>query len=856
MAYKFFLISFILLIPIISYAQVDFTAFGSTDSTRIESAEDIKRYFLELEKNFISYKLDSISQRIDSILNKLDPQSEFYGHQLFKYRSVLPYSEKSVVKVPEDYIIGSGDEISISIFGVSQYDAKLIVGEDGFISPDGLSKILLKGFKWGDARLLLRRRFGRYFVFRDEQFAISLSKPRMITVNIFGEVEKPGSFNLVATNTAFNALFAANGPTENGSIRNIQIFNGSEKKVLDIYELMDNPGAQFQYYLEDNVIIQVPAAQKIITIEGAIRRPMKYELKENEGLKDLIRYAGGLNANAVKKAIQIKRYVNNELTLIDVNLNELNNDNSNYGLYDGDFILIRSISPDTKNSIFIEGAVELDGEYGLEYAPRLSTFLEKSILKREARRDKAFLSRMNPDSTYDLIQFNIDTVLFRAGSVTDLELQAQDKVFVASQASYVNRYFVYVMGAVNTEIKYPFDPDNTLTIEQGILLAGGLKAGAANFGYILRTDLDNLTDKEYIKVDIKSALDSPNGPANIRMKPLDILSILDASEFTDVNYISISGALRDTGRLEYAPSLTLRDILYLQGGFKPEASKKLDIFRVILDQNNSTVTSLISLEVDNDFNIISGPSDFTLKPFDRIVARAVPDFELQANVMLKGEVLFPGEYALVGKNERMSGIIRRAGGLTDEAFPEGTYIVRKELDPARTIKDSSYVVITQLRNVMNKANDKNDFVLKDGDIITIPKIEDVVYINTMNTGLTRHYQELGDSIKTKIAVAYTPGKNAKWYIKQFAAGIGPDLKGIQVVVQFANHSVISSKSFGPFKKYPKPEKGSTITIHGSRKEMAQDKLEADTEFPDLNNPIILKVSLEEKDDKVSSNNDT
>ena len=741
------------------------------------------------------------------VFNTLDEEdverlSRIYGHQIFKSDSSRIFDASSIAKIPESYILGVGDEITLSIFGASQYDAKFKVGTEGYIQPTDLPRIFLKGLTWEKAKKLIESRFQRYYKFDPEQLALTISQPRIITVNILGEVERPGSYDLVATNTAFNALIAAGGPSETGSFRNIRIIRDQEQTELDIYEVMDKPGAQFQFYLEDNIIIQVPVAQKIVEVVGAVKRPLIYELKVDEGLSELIDYAGGLKSEAYKEVVQIERFTDNKQILIDVNLTQLLDAKEDYDLISGDLIRIKSLTKEIGGFVTVQGAVELKGKYALESTLRVSDLLRKGILKKEAKLDAAFLMRQNEDATTKLIQLNLEEILNGIGTPVDLRLKSKDRLVVYKQSRYADEYTVNVKGAVREAlVDFPFDPDSTITIQKAILLAGGLKPDAADFGYLIRTKPDNQNEKEYIPVNIRAAIRNPNGALNLKLQAADELRISSQSAFTDVHEVAIKGAVRSPEVFQYDKSLKLKDLITLADGFKPEASKKIEVFRLVIQNDQPTKVVAAALEVDKDFNIISGDKDFALQPNDEVVAKTVPDYNDQAIVMIEGEVVFPGEYSLIKKNETLADIIQRAGGVTTEAFLNGLTVLR----------DSQVVVVTKLDQALKNKSSNYNIILKDGDVIKLPQKEDLVSIYLANTGII---DLKGDTTlkDIKISVAYEQGKSAKWYIDEFTAGFGVTADKDKVMVAYANGGVKGTKKWLGLNRYPKPEKGATISI--------------------------------------------
>ena len=834
------IILFVLILPILGLGQLT-----NSDAPQADKPTSVQRSAGQIDITIqFGDSIDVVA--IDSILVALDSmadarkKSKIYGHDIFRTDSVQALQPNSIVKVPDSYVLGVGDELAISIFGVSQFDAKYKIDANGFISPDQMPKVFLRGLTWLQTKKQLIRRFSSYYRFRPEQMAVVISRPRTITVNIFGEVEQPGSYNLVATNTAFNALIAAGGPTEKGSVRKILITNGSEQKELDVYELMSNPLVQFQYYLEDNVVIQVPSAKNIVSIEGAVQRPFLYEILEGEGLQELLGYAGGLQANAVKEVVQIKRYQGDMKVIRDVNLNQLIQEGETFLLKNGDEILIRSIISDLSNAVAVEGAVENPGEYAIETTLRVSDLIDKGMLKRDARTDIAFLVRQNPDSTFKLIQIDLTAVNQQEGSSKDLLLEPKDRLVIPSQKVYADPANLKVSGAVRKEIEYPFDPDNSITLEQAILLAGGLAPEAEEFGYIIRGNVNNKNEKEYIRINVFDALVSPLGSSNIVVEPWDEVVVLSKAAYSDSTTVSIRGAVRIDSSFQYDPSLTIRDVIALSGGLSKEASGILDVYRRTITKGLASATIVKSVEVDENYNLKGENIGFKLESFDQIVARSVARFELQSIVTIQGQVEHAGAYALLLPNERLLDVIKRAGGLSEDAFAEGVYVLRHGSE-----KDSvATKTITSFDQVIKNPSIASNLIIMAGDVIVVPKKEDVVYINLKNTRALELFPERY-ILDEKIAVSYTMGKTAKWYIDSYAGGFGEKARKDIVTVEFANGAMQKTKGFAPFRKYPKPKEGATISI-GSEVDKNEEIKVDQSQYPKNNKGVIAHINGEGK----------
>ena len=737
--------------------------------------------------------------------NLVLPPTEIFGHHLFRAKDLAVFSSSDDVKPPDSYVLGSGDELTVSIFGASQFDSKFTINKDGFITPSRMPKIFLRGITLGQARELVRSRFAGFYRFAPEQFAMSLTGSRSITVNIFGEATNPGSYTLPAVNTAFNALVAAGGPTELGTVRSIKIIRAKSTRTLDLYEMINNPGLQFDFSLENNDIVHVPVADRVVSVQGAVRRPFRYELVNNENLVEVLQFAGGLSANAFREVVQVKRFSDDRQVLIDVNLKKLLADKQNFVLLNGDSVFVKTIPNTIENVAVINGKVDQPGSYAVAETPRISDLLRKGGLRPDSRTDLAFLLRENPDSTRKLIQFSPDAVLRNPGGVQDLLLAGKDQVTIYARSRYTDFATFSVVGAIRDSIvdnDYP--ADSSLTLSRAVLLAGGLRTDANGLAYIIRTNPENLSEKTYLPVDLDIVLNNPGGSKDVVLEPFDIVQALSAQTYNDETYVRVVGAIRTPGTLSYSPTLTLKDALLLSGGMRLEAAtNRIDIYRVSMTGNQPTRTLAITAEIDDKLNIKGGASDMVLQPFDEVVVRSVPDFEFQQFVEVNGEVQYPGRYALINDNETLSSIIQRAGGVTAEADDQASSLYRKD--------GNKGLVVTRLDEALRSPGSVEDHILKSGDMINVPKKQNLVTIKGANTDLS--FILKGSLTRnSQINVAYHPGKKASWYVREYAGGFTRDANKKRVYVEQPNGKINRTKNYILFKSYPKVSKGSVVVV--------------------------------------------
>lgn len=942
---------------------------------------------------------EAIAEEIAEELEEKLPPAKTWGQQVFRDKKISVYQQSRDTKPPLSYVLGPGDRVAVSIWGYSQENVVFEINEDGYIKPEAMPRIHLKGISLGKAKKLLESRFSQYYRFRSEEFEVTLNFARTITVNIVGEVFNYGSFTLPARNTAFNALAASGGPTDVGSVRNIQLIRAQQKPVeIDIYRFLLNPSTEDNLFLQENDYIYVPAVNKLITIKGEIRRPFVYELKEGEGLKELANFAGGLKVNSYTDVVEITRSTGGQQKLINVNFTDiLNGSRKDINLENGDIVTIKSLNKPIENAISIAGPVTIGGNFELEDSMRISDLLFKSGIEKRARLDIALLERYNIDGTTELNQVNLDSILNFPGSASDFFLKNQDKItlYEKSQLIDLKGATIQISGAVRAPRTFPYDFNNNITVSEIVTLSGGLRQDAIDTAYIHRTDpvfpsqkefiqinvqnaIDNpnstdnvtfqpndrlviyseagryssyevsisgavrsggtyayepnlkLTDlvyfsnglertaadngylervnsdipgfKEYIRFNVEDALSDPNSDANLQIQPQDRIVIfskknyvdqfsvsiggevrkggkfvlgnnlqlydvltmaggltLSASQFayietidpanpdnktyqsvdivevannpgseqnlflspndriiiypkgryTDNFNLDVKGEVREPGTFQAGAGLTIKDALMRAGGLTFKASRfRVELYRLKLDVQEGSSTIMIPLELDENFAVVGQPNNFTLLPFDQLIVRKIPDFDLIENIEINGEVAYPGSYPLIAKNERILDVIQRAGGVTSQSFPAGSRMVR-------STKEENGIVVMKLDKVLKGRNGKKrsryNILVKPGDKITVPRKQDLVTIALANTNYAEYI--VSTTINSdKINVAYAPNKRAKYYIKDYVGGKSKKGRMGKVAVVYPNGRVKKTVNLGIVRFYPKVQKGSVIKI--------------------------------------------
>ena len=754
--------------------------------------------------------------------NNVSPTAgdDIYGHSLFTGKSLDVYRTTDGAQAPDTYVMGEGDEVHISIFGSSQTEIHQRIGADGSIQPANSSKIFLKGMTLEQARQAIRSKLATSYSFRPDQIAVTITTARTIMVNIYGEVGVQGGFTLSALNSAFNALAAAGGPSKIGSVRNVQMSRSGKTSRLDLYKYMTEPDANVHYDLQNGDVLFVPVADMIVTIEGAVNRPMRYEMVPGETVKDLIRYAGGLTYNVYPDYLQIERYENGEVKYLEYELDNVLAGSQWIDLKNGDIVRVRNSNKPLEDYVSIEGDVFYGGRYALDKNPTLQTLIDKAQPRYTAMTEYLFVERTRPDETVEVLTIPFPGI----NGNPDFELQRRDAVRILEQSTYRDVATLSVSGQVREPFSRQFGVNDRMTVEQAIGYAGGLKPSVFPVAYIYRRDLTNPSKQEYLRISLEKDGDT-------LLQPGDELKIYDNTTFTNVGEVRVSGAVKNPFGTEYDKSLTIHDMIEMAGGFEVGAAyDRVEVFRVNLSKKDEVTLDQITLTVDDNYNIV-GNAGFQLQPYDHIVIRRTPNFTMGRTVEVNGRVKYPGTYVLEDNKTQLWEIIQMAGGLLDDADPYARLF--------RTYNNRGNLGMDLREVKSNKGKLKSDPILMDGDVINIVRLENTVSIRETGTRMAQYIPDEYSS--TQKNIIFQGSHNAAWYVRHYAGGFDKLADKNSVTVTFPNNQTESTKrGFFWIRRYPKVESGGVITMRIS--EEKREKEEKPKEKIDWSKELSTSIS--------------
>lgn len=586
---------------------------------------------------------------------------------------------------------------------------------DRYINIEDIGLVYLNGMTVSEATDYLRKELNRIYAGIDSekpvsQIKVTLGDSRTIQVNVMGEVLTPGTYALSSFSSVFHALYRAGGVNDIGSLRAIQLVRGGKPIVtIDVYDFIMRGKATDDIRLQEGDVVIVPPYQALVTIEGNVKRPMKYEMKDGENVKTLLKYAGGFSGDAYTRALRMIRQNGREYQVYTID----DIDYSVFPVKDGDKVTAEAILNRFENKLEIKGAVYRPGIY----------------------------------------QFG---------------------------------------GSLNT-------------VRQLVEKADGLMGDAFTARAVLHRERDNLT-REVISVDIKKVLDGTI--PDIPLQKNDVLYIPSIHDLQDMGVITVFGEVARPGELPYADNTTLEDIIIQAGGLKESASTvRVDVSRRIKDNKSTDVSSTIgkmySFSLKDGF-VIDGEPGFVLQPYDQVYVRRSPGYQEQANVDITGEVLYDGTYALTNKSERLSDLVKKAGGVTPFAYVKGAKLIRQandeelkrmedvfkmmrremgqaNMDSLKLDLDSVYSVGIDLELAMKNPGSSADVVLRAGDKLVVPELSNTVKIS--------------GAVMLPNTVAYKDNKSVKYYISQ-AGGFANNARKSRAFIIYMNGQVAKVKGSG------------------------------------------------------------
>ncbi len=700
-----------------------------------------------------------------------------------------------------DYVVGVGDGLAIDLWGGVTRKIYRTVDREGRISLPEVGPLLVSGKSLADVQQSLQHTVQTQF--RNESADVSLAHLRTIRVYEVGDVVNPGAYDISSLSTPLNALFVAGGSTPQGSLRIVKHFRNNQLiETVDLYDLLLHGVRTGMERLENGDTVLVPPVGPQVTVEGMVRRPAIYEMKDEKDLASVLELAGGLLPTAALRHIEVQRLVAHEKqTMLSLNIPETGDPSEvtkkleSFNVQDGDQIRIFPIASGNESAVYLDGHVIRPGRYSYHPDMRVADVIGsyKELLPEPAMQYAEIIRLNEPDLHPSVQSFDLADAL--ANPAQSPILHPMDTVRIFSRFDFENPPSVSVLGDVRSPGTYRTSGE--IHLADAVHLAGGLSPDAQTGDAQIFRYLPDGKSKMF-SVSLNSAL-AGDPTENIILQPRDRLLIHKDPDAIEPGTVYVQGEVAKPGRYPLTTNMKVSDLVLVGGGLKASADRQFaDITHYQwVDQNqlsgqNQKVSLSAALAGDSK-------SDVPLHNGDVVTVGQLPGWnDLGSSILLKGEMQHPGTYG-IRPGEKLSSVLERAGGFASDAYPYGAILQRTqvrelesqsqnamilrvkeaqsnlELTPGGTPQQQQARELTlqqyqttleqltanppvgrvDLRissNIARWRNTPSDIEVRAGDTLVIPKKPSYVMV----TG----------QVFNPTAVSYRPGKSAKWYLSQ------------------------------------------------------------------------------------------
>ncbi len=586
------------------------------------------------------------------------PALPIYGTEFFNQTNIN-FKPDFNIATPKGYVLGPGDELIILVTGLNESSVRSRISPEGNLQVPYAGIVYLNGFTIEQATSLIRSKLTRVYPALSSgqsQLTVNLGNTRSIKITLLGEVKTPGSYTLSSLSTLFNALYHSGGPTVNGTLRNIEIIrNNRVYKTVDFYTFLQQGLLDGNIRLEDQDVINFPVYRKRVAIRGEVKRPAIYELREDEQLDDLIRYAGGYTDIAYRSLAKVDQINELEREVKDVPASLF----PDFTPRNGDQVEIGSIQNRYANRVVLEGAVNRPGVYELSAGLSLSSLLQKAEgLKQEAYLERAYIKRTLPNLQKEFISFNPTEIV---NGSKDIPLLREDSIMIHDRSEFITEQYVTISG--NVRNPGPVMYRKGMKLADLIAIAGGLNEQAAGHHIEISRILKNREDSvaNQLVETFTVNLDNPGTAGqDTELQALDYVNVPRLVNFRPLGNISVMGEVLFPG--DYAVQKrdeTALDFLKRAGGISPYGSlENAQVYRngirVDLDLTRSPTDPLIQ-------------KSMILLPGDSIFIPRLISF-----VQVSGAVSNPQYISYQGT--RFKYYINSAGGPLENARIKGAFV--------------------------------------------------------------------------------------------------------------------------------------------------------------------------------------
>lgn len=731
-----------------------------------------------------------------------------------------------------DYTVGPGDGLAIDLWGGVSQRITRVVDRQGRISLPESGPLLVSGHSLAEVQETVQKVLRSNY--RNVSADVSLARLRTVRVYVVGDVANPGAYDISSLSTPLNALFRAGGISDRGSLRKIKHYRGNKLvEDVDAYDLLLHGVRSQMANLESGDTLLVAPMGPQVTIEGMVRRPAIYELRSESTLADVLDLAGGILPAAALQHIEVQRLVAHEKrTMLTLDVSEATDPGAiakqleAFKIQDGDQVHIFPIAPYNESAIYLQGHVVRPGRYSYSDGMKLTDLIKSynDLLPEPAGRYAEIIRLNAPDFHPTVESFDLTAAL--QNPATAPKLEAHDTVRIFGRYDFEPAPEVWVGGEVRSVGKYA--TSGQVRLRDAIYLAGGLTPSASlDSAQLFRTEADGTL--KIFSVNLGSALAGKPGD-NILLAPRDRLLVQRNSAQVDPPTVDIKGEVAKPGRYPLTTNMHVQDLIQVAGGLKRTAdpvSANLTRYAAGAPEHIPSENLTVALSAASAGDAAENK---LLRDGDVLTIPQNPGWnDVGASVTVRGEVMHPGPFG-IKPGERLSSVLQRTGGFSSQAYPYGAVLMRTEVrelqmnervQMVRRLKEEEVhlrvlpetdtdqknakltainqtettlqqlqvnppigrVVIRIQPEIEKWKNTSADIVMRDGDVLVVPKRAGYVTVN--------------GQVFNPTAVSYRPGRSARWYLGQ-AGGMTQLANKKAVFVIRADGSVLVAKNNSGF----------------------------------------------------------
>lgn len=664
-------------------------------STQNPVYDETNQEFMLMQQDLNSIMPDSTALFEQLMAEHQKNKRKVFGRDIFNNKE-LTFEPPMNIATPQNYRLGAGDAVYIDIYGASQKTIESTVSPDGTVTIEGYGPVQVAGMTVSQANAHLRSTLGSRY--SSSQIRLTVGQTRTIMVNVMGEVRVPGTYTLSAFATVFNALYMAGGISDIGTLRNIKVYRNNKLiSTVDVYDYILNGKQTGNVRLADNDMIVVGAYDCLVNLTGKVKRPMFYEMRKNESVGTLLKYAGGFTGDAYTKSVRVVRKTGREYSVY--NVDEF--DMSSFHVSDEDSVSVDSILPRFSNMAEIKGAVFRPGMYqvGGDISSVKSLIEHAEGVREEAFTAHAVMHRMKADRTLEVVPVDIDGIV--KGTTPDIPLKPNDVLFVPTKKEMMQEQTITIHGEVNYPGIYKYADHETL--EDFILQAGGLKETASTVKVDVARRLSDpkaFTTDTIIARTYTFALKDGfviDGEEGFKLEPFDEVYVRKSPGYYKQQNVTVEGEVMFGGTYTLAKkNQRLSDIIAAAGGVndrayikgarlerrrtQEERMRAESLLKLLNSQSGGKDTLdlrkldigdtySVGIELDKALSHPGGDEDVVLREGDRII---VPQFT--NTVKISGDVMYPNTVGFEqGKNTKY--YVNQAGGYGNRARKSHAIII-------------------------------------------------------------------------------------------------------------------------------------------------------------------------------------